>query len=103
MNDNHYCMYHVQMNNYYCKMLLITNHKLKVDNGMMFSTYIFRILLLLGGNGTPSIYQNSDTMSHAHESTEINLMEGQFMATLEKEMKNQPWMPVCTPEHLSCP
>ena len=60
-------------------------------------------MLLLGGNGTPSIYQNSDTMSRAHESTEINLMEGQFMATLEKEMKNQPWMPVCTPEHLSCP
>jgi hypothetical protein len=55
-------------------------------------------MLLLGGNGTPSIYQKSDTMARAHESTEISAMEGQFMERLEEEMRNQPWMPVSTPE-----
>ena len=34
---------------------------------------------------------------------EISEFEGQFMETLENEMKKQPWMPVCTPEMLACP
>ena len=60
-------------------------------------------MLLLGGSGECSVYQQSETMSREHESTEISEFEGQFMETLENEMKKQPWMPVCTPEMLACP
>ena len=60
-------------------------------------------MLLLGGTGECSVYQQSETMSREHESTEISEFEGQFMEDLENEMKKQPWMPVCTPEMFACP